>query len=94
MEWADKWGFKILVEKSKYVIFTNKRKTENQGLCLYGKPLERLKEFKFLGVHFDERVTWRSHIEKTVKKCEKVINVMCCLAGSTFVHGEQTEAHR
>ena len=89
--WAEKWGFKISVEKSKFVIFTNKRKTENLGLNIYGKPLERVKEFKFLGVIFEEKVTWKKHIEKIVRKCEKVINVMRCLAGSTWGANRDTQ---
>lgn len=84
LEKVVEWGFRISVEKSKYVIFGNKGKIENQGLFMYGKPLERAKMFRFLGVHFDERLTWRAHIEKVVNKCDKVINMMRCLAGSNW----------
>lgn len=73
--WGEKWGFKISVDKSKYIIFGNK-KTECGGLFLYEQAIERVKEFKFLGVHFDEKLTWRKQINNVVNKCEKVIIVM------------------
>lgn len=34
-DWGRKWGFKISVEKTKYVILDN-NKTEFQGLFMYG----------------------------------------------------------
>ena len=52
VDWLGKWGFNKPVERSKYVIFSNKRKIENKGLVMYGKPLERVKEFKLLGVYY------------------------------------------
>ena len=52
VKWAENWGFKISVEKSKFVTFTNKRNIGSKGLSLYGKAIEKVKEFKFLGVIF------------------------------------------
>ena len=48
---------------------------------MYGKELERVGSFKYLGVIFDSRVTWADHIRKIEDKCKKVINVMRCLTG-------------
>lgn len=81
---------KISVDKSKYIIFGNK-KTECGGLFLYEQALERVKEFKFLGVHFDEKLTWRKQINNVVSKGEKVINVMRSLSGSTWGAGRDTQ---
>lgn len=47
VNWGEKWGFKISVEKRKHIVFGNK-KTECQGLFMYGQAIERVKEFKFL----------------------------------------------
>ena len=67
------------------------RKTECQGLSMYGQAIERVKVFKFLGVHFDERHTWKNHIDSIVDKCEKVVNVMRSLSGSTWGAGQDTQ---
>ena len=80
-EWGNTWGFRISAPKSKYVIFGFKRKLPGIGLNLYGSPLEKVKVFKFLGVWFEERMTWAVHISKTIERCEKVINVLRSLAG-------------
>ena len=80
-EWGNTWGFKISAAKSKYVIFGFKRKQPEVALTLYGSPLEKVKVFKFLGVWFEERMTWAVHVSKTVEKCGKVINVLRSLSG-------------
>lgn len=90
VDWGSRWGFKISVEKTNYVVFGNK-KTECQGLSMYGQATERVKVFKFLAEHFDERLTWGKHIDSTVGKCEKVINVMRSLSGSTWGAGQDTQ---
>ena len=82
-EWGKRWGFKMAVDKSKYVVFGN-RNVNNKVLSLYGQDLKRVKEFKFLGVHIDEKLTWKTHIDSLVSRCEKVINVMRSLSGSSW----------
>ncbi len=74
--WANKWGFRLSVAKTKYVVFGRKRKLDCQGLKVYGEPLERVQVFKFLAVWLDEKLTYRTHVEKTVGKCEKIFNIM------------------
>ncbi len=69
------------MEKTKVMIFTNKRKAKECKVEMYGTTLEKVECFRFLGVYFDTKLTWREHIKYTVYKCKKVLNVMRCLAG-------------
>lgn len=69
--WANKWGLRISTAKSKFMIFGLKRKIPEQHISLYGCPLERAKEFRFLGLWVDERLTWNCHINKVASNCEK-----------------------
>ncbi len=69
------------MEKAKVMIFTNKRKAKECKVEMYGTTLEKVECFRFLGVYFDTKLTWREHIKYTVYKCKKVLNVMRCLAG-------------
>ncbi len=62
--WAEEWGFRISVSKSKYVVFGLKKKTLNNSLNIYSSPIERVKSFTLLGVWFEERMSWKVHIDK------------------------------
>ena len=83
-QWADRWGFRISSSKSQYMVFGFKRKIPDLNLVMNGHPLERVKVFKFLGLWMDERLTWKTHIEKVQCKCEKVNNILRSLAGSDW----------
>ena len=43
-----------------------------------------MKSFKFLGVIFDTRLTWRDLLSKVEDKCRRVMNLMRCLAGTEW----------
>jgi len=81
VEWGFDWGFRFCVEKTKSVFFTRKRVQEGIKLRMYGRELERIGTFTFLGVSLDSRLTFADHIRKTEEKGKKVINVMRCLRG-------------
>ena len=80
-KWGAEWGFKFSVEKSKVMFFSKKQISENKKLNLYGKNLERVNSFRFLGLIFDSRLTWREHVKRIVEKSKGVLNVMRCFAG-------------
>lgn len=67
-DWGRKWGFRFSIEKTKVMFFTRKKIDESIKLELYGRNLERVKSFTFLGVFFDTRLTWRDHVSKVVDK--------------------------
>ena len=81
VEWGHDWGCRFSVENTQMVFFTRKRIREGMKLRMYGKELERVGSFMFLGVVFDLRLTWTDHIRRIEEKCKKVINVMRCLTG-------------
>ena len=74
--WSYKWGFKMSIAKSCYMLFTRKRKMEEVQLKLYGQNMEKVSEFKYLGVWFDEKGLWRNHVNKIETKCKKILNLM------------------
>ena len=50
-------------KKTKYVIFGNARKTEQLGdisINLSANKLDQVESFKYLGVHFDRRLSWKN----------------------------------
>ena len=74
--WSFEWGFKLSVNKSCYMIITNKRKVNNVNLTLYGQPLQKVSVFKYLGLWLDNKYTWKTHIQHLETKCKKVINLL------------------
>lgn len=53
-------------------------------LNLYGRKLEQVNVVRFLGNIFDEKLSWRQHIESVQDKCKKVNNLLRCLAGQEW----------
>ena len=79
-DWLFSWGLHISQEKTVPILFSNCGKDEGLKLYLKGKLLIPQKEYKYLGVIFDKRLTWRPHLEDVVKRCKKKINVIKSLA--------------
>lgn len=79
--WSYDWGFKMSVAKSCYMFFTRKRRINNVQLKLYGQNMERVKEFKYLGLWFDEKCVWKNHVKQVETKCKKVLNLMRSVSG-------------
>ena len=83
--WCDQWGFKISTSKTVAVLFTHHLTDECAvNLSLNGQPLAVEKSAKFLGVVFDRRLTWREHIEYVRAKCQKRLNLLRSLSGTTW----------
>lgn len=80
-EWANTWGFKLSVSKTKVIGFSKRNKIRELRLKLYGQELEQVKIVKFLGMWMDSKLTWKKHIDQIVEKGKKGINVLKCLAG-------------
>jgi len=69
--WCDTWGFKISVEKTVAVLFTRSPEKPAIQLDIEGKTVKVEKSAKFLGVVFDQQLTWNNHINHVVSKCNK-----------------------
>ena len=51
------------------------------------------KEYKYLGVIFDTRLTWKPHLDNIVQRCKKGINILKCIAYSKFCNNVQELLH-
>jgi len=83
-DWSIEWSFKMSTSKSCFMIFSRKKDFKEIELVLYGKPLEQVKTFKYLGMWLDGRYTWKKHIEEIDKKCRRILNVMRAIAGKEW----------
>ena len=75
--WADKWGFRLSETKTTAVLFTQAFKSEIKSikLSINGTPIKVMNEAKFLGMTFDRRLSWATHLANVETKCKKTINL-------------------
>jgi hypothetical protein len=75
--WLFKWRLKMNVEKCSFIIFSNKSYSNvlfklNLGTAL----IPYSKTVKFLGITFDERLTFSQHFADVRIKCLKRLNIV------------------
>ena len=74
-KWARKVGVQFSPEKTAVIIFTKKRGKPNKKLKLYGKEVDYVKSTKYLGVIFDEKLTFKEHLEDKIKNAKKALHI-------------------
>ena len=64
-------------DKTKCMTFHTRQKNIDQlTFSINGKQIENVKFFKFLGIMFDEHLTWTNHITMITNKLSKVIGIL------------------
>ena len=74
-QWCNKWGFKISTEKTVAVLFSQATQRPDIKLDINGRPIKTEKSARFLGVVFDQRLTWNEHVDYVTSKCSKRLNL-------------------
>ena len=84
-KWSETWGIKLSKEKTLSILFRNKKTGHIPlNLTLYNSPLTQVKKVKFLGVIFDQALTFRSHIDYIVDRCKGGLNLLRVLCGTNW----------
>jgi len=83
-DWCDRWGFKISIDKTITVLFTQRKDTPRIQLQLEGRPVKVQKIPTFLGVVFDHWLTWRQHIDYLSAKCGRRLSLMRAVSGTRW----------
>jgi hypothetical protein len=60
--WLERWRIKVNPTKSAQVIFTTRRDT-CPAVNLHNTPIPVKKEVKYLRIHLDKKLTWKTHIK-------------------------------
>jgi hypothetical protein len=75
--WTLENGFTFSVEKTKAIHFTIIPGMHlTPPLQLYNGPVIYVDKFKFLGVTWDNKLTWKPHIQELKTKCQKPLNFL------------------
>ena len=79
------WRIKLNAEKTWCLNFhINKENDNSPRLWLKGELLRYTKSFKFLGITFDPKLTYREHILDIVKRAKKRLNLLKALRGQLW----------
>jgi ribonuclease HI len=82
--WCVKWGFILSKDKTVAIIFSRCDKQTDSKLSIDKVDLKWSKEVKFLGVIFDDRLTWKAHINYVADRCKSRLNLMRCISGTNW----------
>lgn len=82
--WFCKWRLSINASKSQAFIATLKTKASVGFLTVGGKPIDWVDVVKYLGVHFDKNMSWKTHILKAIDKADNRTSTLSRLCGRRF----------
>ena len=76
--WAKENKTHFNENKSKVLLVTRKTSEANGTLNIYlnNKRLEQVPELKYLGIYFDSRFSFDSHVDYITGKCIPIINML------------------
>jgi len=63
VDWASENGFSFSVSKSQFILFSRKHSIVNIQLYLCDREIEIVDTYKYLGIWFDSKLTWKKHID-------------------------------
>ena len=71
--WCAKWRIKLNPEKTKVIVFSKSRSAARAepALSLYGDLFSYYPHMKFLGITFDNRMTFTKHFEEILERCNQ-----------------------
>lgn len=79
--WATDWCLVFSIDKCVLLIFSRRRSmNQDLTLTLNNMPIPIETTFKFLGVHFDKKLSWNAHVSITLAKASRNLNAIKILA--------------
>ena len=84
--WCAKWRIKLNPEKAKIIIFSKFQTTirAEPALSLYGDLLSYYPQIKFLGITFDNRMTFTKHFKEILKCCNQKFHYLRILVNKKW----------
>ena len=84
-KWAEKQGFRFSTSKTVTVHFCRIRGVHpDPDLYLNGQRIPCVEETRFLGLIFDHRLTWVSHLRSLKTKCLEALNILRVLSHTSW----------
>ena len=71
--WGATWKVTFSQTKTKIMNFTRLRKSVTGPVSFAGQNLEVVDHFKYLGIVFDSKLSWKKHLQYTAAKATKIL---------------------
>ena len=90
--WCAKWRIKLNPGKTKVIIFSKSRSAikAEPALLLYGDLLSCYPHIKFLGITFDNRMTFTKHFEEILERFNNKFDCLRILVNKKWVPSPET----
>ena len=78
-EWLCMNKLSLNIKKTKFMIFHNRQRNVESlipTLTINQHAIERVRDFNFLGLTFDEHMSWNTHIHKISNKISKTLGIL------------------
>ena len=76
LKWTQKWGFSLSPLKTVAMIFSRKRINPALSISIDGSLITYKTAHRFLGMIFDNNLTWRTHIKDLKNRCLKIVPLL------------------
>ena len=78
VHWLNANRMSLNVEKTHYIVFSNRGKTTNldTNVQIAGSVIEKVNFTKFLGIIIDKNLTWKFHVDHVCSKISKNIGII------------------
>ena len=73
VEWAKKFKLKFNYQKCNAILFSNTRKKRKILLQMEDYPLQFVNKVKYLGITFDRKLTWSSHLRIVCSRASSLL---------------------
>ena len=83
-EWATRNGFKLSQSKTKCIHFCRKKGCPDPILTMAGSPIAVVPHHKFLGITFDRKLTYKTHIYDLKDRCMSALNILKVISHQTW----------
>ncbi len=75
--WLSVNKLSLNIKKTKLMIFhTRQRHIKPISLTLNNVDIERVPSFNFLGIHLDENINWKCHVDMLTNKLSKIMGIL------------------
>ena len=93
--WCAKWRIKLNPEKTKVITFSKSPTAirAEPALSLYGDLLSYYPHIKFLGITFDNRMTFVKHFEEILERCNQKFHHLRILVNEKWSPSPTTILH-